>query len=82
MKHINLLADGKRKSIATALESLKELFNTFIFDILGLLDENTGNDEKFTDDLMKIIIDLRQTAKEKKEWDASDKIGNDLKMPA
>ncbi len=28
---------------------------------------------------MKIIIDLRQDAKNRKEWAASDKIRNDLK---
>ena len=39
---------------------------------------STG-DEKLTNELMKIIIDLRQEAKERKEWQRSDKIRNDLK---
>lgn len=77
---INLIADGSEKIDAAGLESLKWLFNTFVFEILGLKDESTvkGN-EQLTDDLMKIIIDLRQDAKNKKEWAASDKIRNDLK---
>ena len=32
-----------------------------------------------TGELMKIIIDLRQTAKNNKDWSASDKIRNELK---
>ena len=37
------------------------------------------SDEKLTDELMKIIIDLRQDAKNNKDWAASDKIRNELK---
>jgi len=45
-----------------------------------LKDEAEGkNDQNLTGELMKIIIDLRQEAKNKKEWAASDKIRSDLK---
>jgi cysteinyl-tRNA synthetase len=36
-------------------------------------------DEKLTGELMKIIINLRQDAKNRKEWTESDKIRSDLK---
>jgi len=76
---INSVADGSEKTDTQGIESLKELFNTFVFDILGLKDESGGkSDEKLTDDLMKIIIDLRQDAKNNKDWKASDKIRNEL----
>jgi cysteinyl-tRNA synthetase len=77
---INLLAEGSEKIDESGLKSLKELFNTFVFDILGLKDEAAvAGDEKLTSDLMKIIIDLRQEAKNKKDWASSDKIRSDLK---
>ncbi len=77
---INSLIDGTEKTDEAGLKSLEELFNTFVFEILGLKDESAGTgDEKLTEDLMKIIIDLRQEAKNKKDWAASDKIRNDLK---
>jgi cysteinyl-tRNA synthetase len=80
VKFINSVADGTEKIDASGLESLKELFNTFAFEILGLKNETSGNgDEKLTDELMKIIIDLRQSAKNNKDWQASDKIRNKLK---
>jgi cysteinyl-tRNA synthetase len=80
VKFINSAADGSEKIDGPRLEALKELFNTFVFEILGLKDESTGmGDEKLTGKLMKIIIDLRQAAKNNKDWPASDKIRNELK---
>jgi cysteinyl-tRNA synthetase len=77
---INSVADGSEKIDSDGLDSLKELFNIFVFDILGLQDETGSNaDDKLTDNLMKIIIDLRQAAKDKKDWQASDKIRTELK---
>jgi len=77
---VNSVIDGSEKTDASGLESLKELFNTFVFEILGLKDESAGiGDEKLTGDLMKIIIGLRQEAKNKKDFSTSDKIRNELK---
>lgn len=80
VKTINSIHDGIEKLNSPDLESLKQLFNTFIFDILGLKDETEGmGDEKLTGDLMKIIIGLRQDAKNKKDFGTSDKIREELK---
>ncbi len=80
VKYINQVNDGKEKLSAADLELLKKLFNTFVFDILGL---NTGpeavTNEKLTGELMKIIIHLRQDARERKDFASSDKIRNELK---
>jgi cysteinyl-tRNA synthetase len=77
---VNSLIEGTAKIDENGLHSLKEVFNTFVFEILGLKDEAAGaGNEKLTADLMKIIIGLRQDAKDKKEWAASDKIRNELK---
>ena len=77
---VNSIIDGSEKIDASGLESLKELFNTFVFEILGLKDESAGiGDEKLAGDLMKIIIGLRQEAKNKKDFSTSDKIRNELK---
>jgi cysteinyl-tRNA synthetase len=77
---VNSVIDGSEKIDAPGLESLKELFSTFVFEILGLKDESAmKGDEKLTEELMKIIIDLRQAAKNNKDWPTSDKIRNELK---
>ncbi len=76
---INSVADGSSKIDAAGIESLRELFNMFVFEILGLKDESTGKgDVKLTGDLMNIIIDLRQDAKGRKEFAVSDKIREEL----
>ena len=80
VRYINSAADGTEKLTANDIETLRKLFNDFVFDILGLKEETiSSGDEDITANLMKIIINLRQEAKERKEWAASDKIRDDLK---
>jgi cysteinyl-tRNA synthetase len=80
VKIINSVIDGTEKIDVPGLESLKALFSTFAFEILGLKDESVSmDDEKITNELMKIIIELRQDAKNNKDWPTSDKIRNELK---
>jgi cysteinyl-tRNA synthetase len=81
VRFINSVVDGSEKIDDPGLEALKDLFNTFVFEILGLKNETTGKgDEKLTGELMKIIIDLRQDAKNRKEFEVSDKIRQELNM--
>jgi len=80
VRYVNSVNDGSEKLNSEDLEALNNLLRTFVVDILGLKDESAaGSDEKLTSDLMKIIIDLRQDAKNRKEWAVSDKIRQDLK---
>ncbi len=80
VRMINSSADGTGKMTANDIKEAGELFNTFVFDIMGLKDETESvSDEKLTSDLMKIIIDLRRDARNKKEWDVSDQIRAELK---
>lgn len=80
VKYINLVNDGKEKLSPADLESLKKLFHTFVFDILGLsAGPETAADDNLTGELMKIIINLRQEARERKDFATSDKIRNELK---
>jgi cysteinyl-tRNA synthetase len=79
VKYINSVSDGTEKLTTADIKSLKDLFTTFIFDILGLKNEEAAmGRDKLTDDLMKIIINIRQDAKERKEWTVSDKIREEL----
>src|SRR5450756_241384 len=53
VRFINSVLDGSEKIDASGLESLKTLFNTFVFEILGLKDESAGiSNEKLTGELM------------------------------
>ncbi len=80
VKYINSVSDGTEKLNTADIKSLKDLFTTFIFDILGLKNEEEAmSRDKLTGDLMNIIINIRQGAKERKEWAVSDKIREELK---
>jgi cysteinyl-tRNA synthetase len=80
VKYINSVVDGSERIDSDGLESLIKLYNTFVFEILGLKDEGSDKgDEELTGGLMKIIINLRLEAKNNKDWKTSDKIRNELK---
>jgi cysteinyl-tRNA synthetase len=79
VRFINSVADGSEKVDQKGLDDLKSLFNVFVFNILGLTSETAGReDEKLTGELVNIIINLRQDAKSKKDFAASDKIRSEL----
>ncbi|HOP58451.1 MAG TPA: cysteine--tRNA ligase [Bacteroidales bacterium] len=80
VKIINSVNDGLEKINNEDLELLKNIFQIFVFDVLGLKDQtDTDVDEELTENLINIIINLRQDAKNRKEWELSDKIREDLK---
>jgi cysteinyl-tRNA synthetase len=61
------------------LEILKEVYITFIYDILGLKNESeqTGNNEMLKD-VVDMVLNLRMQAKSNKDWATSDFIRNEL----
>ena len=75
---INSVADKKEKINASDLNKLKNLFQNVAFDILGLKDEQTGNKSELVNNLVKMIIDLRQQSKNNKDWQTSDNIRQQL----
>lgn len=79
VKLINSINDGKESINAEDLETLQKHFQTFIFDVLGLKNEeqNTRNDE-LLDGVMATLIELRLQAKNNKDWASADLIRNEL----
>lgn len=69
---VNTVYDGKGKINATELQKLKQLVHDFVFDILGLKDEETANTD--LNGVLNMVIDLRKEAKENKDYATSDKI--------
>jgi len=62
------------------LDKLRKTFHDFLFEILGLQDEQAaGGNTEALDGLMELIIELRQGARETKDWGTSDKIRDKLK---
>ena len=75
---INSVKDGKLKIDQNNLQLLKNMMNTFVFDILGLKDEQAANDD--LPKLLSFIVDLRSEAKTNHDFATSDKIRNGLQQ--
>jgi cysteinyl-tRNA synthetase len=69
---INTVYDGKAQITARELDNLKHLMQEFVYDIFGLKDEDSSNTE--LNDVLNMVIDIRKSAKENKDYATSDKI--------
>lgn len=77
-KVINTVADHKASLSQADIDELRSLFDTFVFDILGLRDESSADNSAVIDGLMQMILDMRATAKANKDWTTSDRIRDSL----
>jgi cysteinyl-tRNA synthetase len=50
----------------------------FVFDVMGLLDDQVGADHESVDRLMDVIINIRNEAKKNKDFTTSDRIRQEL----
>ncbi|MGJ1412045.1 cysteine--tRNA ligase [Sphingobacterium thalpophilum] len=74
---INSIYDGKAKVSEEGLERLKIFMKEFVEDILGLRnDQASGTDD--IDDVMNLVIKLRNEAKANKDFVTSDRIRDEL----
>ena len=79
-KYIHAVASGKDTLTADAIAELKSTIHSFLFDVLGLKAENdtTEKDEKRLQDVVEILIAMRNTARANKDFALSDKIRDQL----
>ena len=86
-KTINSIADKKETISADALEALKSLFSTFVFDILGIkagAAASAGNAgmsdarEEAFGKVVDMLLEQRSKAKANKDWATSDLIRDNL----
>jgi len=75
---INSVADKKETISDIDLALLKNLFNTFLSDILGLKNEKTNDLPELLDGLMQLVLAIRQKSRETKDWGTSDQIRDGL----
>ena len=78
---INTILSGKVSINETDLQELKDIFQTFMFDILGLKVENStmsnASNEAY-EKAVDLLLDVRQEAKSHKDWQTADFIRNKL----
>ena len=81
---INQVNDGKATATADDIKELKELFDIFLIDILGIRTDILGNGAssgealKPFEDAVGLLLDIRAKAKASKDWATSDLIRDRL----
>lgn len=78
VKKINEIAANRLKISVKDLEILKTTIKLFVFEILGFVSEKTENNHTL-DGIMDLVLEIRNTAKQNKDWDTADKIRKQLK---
>lgn len=79
---INQVNDGKAALAQTDIDELKSVFQTYLFDVLGVRDDASGdaggvNLEPYRK-AVDLLLDIRKTAKANKDWTTSDLIRNKM----
>ncbi len=76
---INLVKEGKETATLHDLELIKEVFNTFAENILGLKFEKvSAGNEELVSGLVELLLELRIKARKNKDFGTSDKIRDEL----
>ena len=78
---INIYHNNGKKVNQITEETYKLLqltYNAYLFDVLGLQDEDENNNDAL-DKVMQLVIDIRKQSRENKDWTTSDKIRDVLK---
>jgi cysteinyl-tRNA synthetase len=78
VKNINEIAANRVRISEKDLEILKTTFKLFVFEILGFVSERTEKNHAL-DGIMSLVLEIRNTAKQNKDWDTADKIRKQLK---
>ncbi|WP_297804092.1 cysteine--tRNA ligase [uncultured Polaribacter sp.] len=78
VKVINQIKEGKASLSSEDLETLKTTMNSFVFDVLGLMNEAAHNNSEKINGVVELLIKLRKEARENKNWALSDQIRDEL----
>ena len=77
VKYINSISDGNATISKADLELLSNELTSFVLDVLGLSLSKASTDSKLAP-VMDLVLDIRKTARENKDWTTSDKIRDGL----
>jgi cysteinyl-tRNA synthetase len=78
VKQINALKEGKATITQADLDGLTKNMKAFVFDVLGLTTLSESGDNSKLEGVMDLVLNLRQQARDNKDWATSDKIRDGL----
>ena len=80
-KIINQANDGHATLSQADIDELKSVFQTYLFDVLGIRDDAAGGDSVNLEpyrQAVDLLLEMRRTAKANKDWATSDLIRDKL----
>jgi cysteinyl-tRNA synthetase len=77
-RRINLINDGNDTITTEDLQVLTTEMNAFVHDVLGMAATQADNGQSVLEPVMDLVLELRQLARENKDWTTSDKIRDKL----
>jgi len=78
VKYINQIKDGKTTITDSNLALLKDVMHQFVFDILGLKNVISNEQDQKLGDTVELLIRMRNDARAQKDFTLSDKIRDEL----
>jgi cysteinyl-tRNA synthetase len=79
VRFVNVLNDKRETISASDLAELKTTLETFTFEILGIKNEKASNNTtQKLEGVIEMLIEMRKTARENKNWALSDEIRDKL----
>ena len=78
VKYINQIKDGKAHINASDLGDLSEVMHQFVFDILGLKNVASNNQDQKLGETVELLIRMRNDARSQKNFALSDSIRDEL----
>ena len=78
VKVINHIKEQNASLTAPDLLVFKKALNGFVFDVLGLTNENSQDNSEKINGVVELLIKLRKEARENKDWSLSDQIRDEL----
>jgi cysteinyl-tRNA synthetase len=80
VRRINAAIAGQIELTSGDIEELKQYFDLFLFDILGIRDDTKETNASYDSfaQAVDLLLQIRMQAKQNKDWATSDKIRNEL----
>ena len=78
VKVINQIKENNASLTADDLAEFKQTLSELVFDVLGLMNENSQDNSEKINGVVELLIKLRKEARENKDWALSDQIRDEL----
>ncbi len=78
LKIIHRVREGLDTITQDLLDTLKRIYHTFVYQILGLVPENKKENNELLDYLIRFVLDARQEAKVNRNFAEADRIRDQL----